>query len=48
MGEFLKGYVREKLSWGRGLAGYAQGGDSRDLAQFCDKVKYFRGAVQGC
>jgi hypothetical protein len=48
MGEFLKGYMRKMMGRERGLAGYSQGGDSRGLAQACDKAKWFRGAVQRC
>ena len=48
LGEFLKGYVRKKLG-GEGCgAGYSQDGDSRGLAQACDKAMCFRSADQRC
>jgi hypothetical protein len=48
MGEFLKGYMLKMMGFGGGCAGYAQGGDSRGLAQACDKAKWFRGVGQRC
>jgi hypothetical protein len=48
MGEFLKGYMRKKLGRDEGGAGYAQDGDSRDLARVCDKAMCFRSAGQRC
>lgn len=48
MGEFLKGYVRKKMGWKTGWAGYSQGGDSRGLAQACDKAMEFRSVGQRC
>ena len=44
MGEFLKGYMRKIVGWLRiGCGGrlYAQDGDSRGLAQACDKANVF-------
>jgi hypothetical protein len=43
MGEFLKGYVLKMCGKGGRCAGYAQDGDSRGLAQACDKAMVFRG-----
>jgi len=43
MGEFLKGYMPKMKGNGVGWAGYAQGGDSRGLAQACDKAMRFCG-----
>jgi hypothetical protein len=48
MGEFLKGYVRKKMGWDEGRAGYSQDGDSRGLAQACDKAMQYRSAGQRC
>jgi hypothetical protein len=48
MGEFLKGYMQKKLGRGQGGAGYSQDGDSRGLAQACDKAKQYRSAGQRC
>jgi hypothetical protein len=48
LGEFLKGYMRKKLGWGWGGAGYSQDGDSRGLAQACDKATGYRSADQRC
>ena len=48
MGEFLKGYMRKKLGGDGGGAGYSQDGDSRGLAQACDKATWFRSAGQRC
>jgi len=48
MGEFLKGYMRKKLALGGGSAGYSRDGDSRGLAQACDKAMCFRSADQRC
>jgi hypothetical protein len=48
MGEFLKGYVRKKMGWDGVGAGYSQDGDSRGLAQACDKAKRYRSAGQRC
>jgi hypothetical protein len=48
LGEFLKGYMRKKLGRDECGAGYSQGGDSRGLAQACDKAKCFRSADQRC
>jgi hypothetical protein len=48
MGEFLKGYIRKKMGRDDGGAGYSQDGDSRGLAQACDKAMCFRSAVQRC
>ncbi len=48
MGEFLKGYMRKKMAKGAGLAGYAQDGDSRGLAQACDEAMCFRSVARGC
>jgi hypothetical protein len=47
-GEFLKGYMRKKLDRDGCGAGYSQDGDSRGLAQACDKAKCFRSADQRC
>ncbi len=44
MGEFLKGYVLKMIGGGGGVAGYSQDGDSRGLAQACDKAMCFRSA----
>jgi hypothetical protein len=48
MGEFLKGYMQKKMDENRVLAGYAQGGDSRGLAQACDKAMDFRSVAPRC
>jgi hypothetical protein len=48
MGEFLKGYVPKMIGGGGGVAGYSQDGDSRGLAQACDKAMCFRSAGQRC
>jgi hypothetical protein len=48
MGEFLKGYVSKIAGISGGYAGYAQDGDSRGLAQACDKAKLFCGVEQRC
>ena len=48
LGEFLKGYMRKKLERDECGAGYSQDGDSRGLAQACDKAKCFRSAGQRC
>jgi hypothetical protein len=48
MGEFLKGYMQKMMGSGERGAGYAQGGDSRGLAQACDKAMCFRSAGQRC
>jgi hypothetical protein len=48
MGEFLKGYIRKKMGREGGGAGYSQDGDSRGLAQACDKAMCFRSAGQRC
>jgi hypothetical protein len=48
MGEFLKGYMQKKLGGNAGWAGYSQDGDSRGLAQACEKAKCFRNAGQRC
>jgi hypothetical protein len=48
MGEFLKGYMLKKIGGCEGGAGYSQGGDSRGLAQACDKAMCFRSAGQRC
>jgi hypothetical protein len=48
LGEFLKGYMRKKLRWGGGWAGYSQDGDSRGLAQACDKATGYRNADPRC
>jgi hypothetical protein len=48
MGEFLKGYMRKKSGRDECGAGYSQDGDSRGLAQACDKAMCFRSADQRC
>jgi hypothetical protein len=48
MGEFLKGYVAKIAGKGGGYASYAQDGDSRGLAQACDKAMRFIGVEQRC
>jgi hypothetical protein len=48
MGEFLKGYMLKMYGIGGRGAGYAQDGDSRGLAQACDKAMLFRGVEQRC
>jgi hypothetical protein len=48
MGEFLKGYMQKKLGRGWRCTGYSQCGDSRGLAQACDKAMCFRSAGQRC
>jgi hypothetical protein len=48
LGEFLKGYIRKKLGGYRCGAGYSQDGDSRGLAQACDKATWYRSAGQRC
>jgi hypothetical protein len=48
MGEFLKGYVPKIAGIGGGYAGYAQDGDSRGLAQACDKAMRFIGVERRC
>ena len=48
LGEFLKGYMRKKLGRDEGWAGYSRDGDSRGLAQACDKAMCFRSADQRC
>jgi hypothetical protein len=48
LGEFLKGYMRKKLGRDECGAGYSQDGDSRGLAQACDKAMCFRSAGQRC
>ena len=48
MGEFLKGYVQKKLGDGAWWAGYSQDGDSRGLAQACDKAMRFIGVERRC
>ena len=47
MGEFLKGYMQKKMDRGQDVAGYSRFGDSRGLAQACDKAMCFRRAGQG-
>jgi hypothetical protein len=48
MGEFLKGYIRKKMDGDKAVTGYSQDGDSRGLAQACDKAMYFRGVGRRC
>jgi hypothetical protein len=48
MGEFLKGYMRKKIGGDGVVTGYSQNGDSRGLAQACDKAMWFRGGGQRC
>jgi len=48
VGEFLKGYIRKKMGEDGAVTGYIRGGDSRGLAQACDKAKCFRNAGQRC
>ena len=48
MGEFLKGYVPKITGISGGYAGYAQDGDSRGLAQACDKAMRFIGVERRC
>jgi hypothetical protein len=48
MGEFLKGYMRKKMSGDGVVTGYSQDGDSRGLAQACDKAMCFRSVGQRC
>jgi hypothetical protein len=48
MGEFLKGYIAKITGKGGGYASYAQDGDSRGLAQACDKAMRFIGVEQRC
>jgi hypothetical protein len=48
MGEFLKGYMRKKMDGDGVVRGYSQDGDSRGLAQACDKAMWFRGVGQRC
>jgi hypothetical protein len=48
MGEFLKGYMRKKMGGDGVVTGYSQNGDSRGLAQACDKAMCFRGVGQRC
>jgi hypothetical protein len=47
-GEFLKGYMQKKLGREGDVAGYSRSGDSRGLAQACDKAMDFRSAGQRC
>jgi len=44
MGKFLKGYAGKMDAGGLAREGYAQGGDSRGLAQVCDKMIRVRGS----
>jgi hypothetical protein len=48
MGEFLKGYMGKKMGKTGCGAGYSQDGDSRGLAQVCDKAMWYRSAGQRC
>lgn len=48
MGEFLKGYMQKMMGEDGVWAGYSQGGDSRGLAQACDKAMYFRSVAPRC
>ena len=48
MGEFLKGYVLKMGGCDGDAAGYAQDGDSRGLAQACDKAMYLRSVGRRC
>ena len=48
MGEFLKGYMRKKMSGDGVVTGYSQDGDSRGLAQACDKAMRFIGVERRC
>jgi hypothetical protein len=48
MCEFLKGYIGKKLGDAVGGAGYSRSGDSRGLAQVCDKAMWYRSAGQRC
>jgi hypothetical protein len=48
LGEFLKGYMQKKSGRDECGAGYSQDGDSRGLAQACDKAMCFRSADQRC
>jgi len=48
MGEFLKGYMQKMMGEDGVLTGYSQDGDSRGLAQACDKAMLFCGVEQRC
>jgi len=48
MGEFLKGYTRKKIGGDGVVTGYSLDGDSRGLAQACDKAMRFRSVGQRC
>jgi len=46
--EFLKGYMRKKMDGDGVGTGYSQDGDSRGLAQACDKAMYLRSVGRRC
>jgi hypothetical protein len=48
MGEFLKGYMRKKMSRAAVLTGYSQDGDFRGLAQAWDNEICFRSVAVRC
>ena len=48
MGEFLKGYMQKMMGEDGVLTGYSQDGDSRGLAQACDKAMRFIGVERRC